>query len=322
MAAGLSASMAPSPCSVANAMVNRVKKVKTTIATNDSNAKRNPAAKADRGPRDQTEQCAGQNHRAEVARLEERAHGDRPAVSEVESAGEEPGLHENAEDERHDGQDQRAAGVQARRERRAVVAVVLRWCRPWRHRAGRTPAMHDHTDHSVDQRREDQRPKVRSELIPRPAERVTDAEPLPGRRWVARRRPVAGRRGVVRLRRPVAGRRRGIAGRRPVTRLRRPIAGRRRGRAIPRGRSIARAAREVVRSRAAVREEGRSQVADSRLGWDYRPKDRSGCQGAPEVGSLPLLPSSSGVVQACATANLASIRQPRCDLTLRVDVSR
>ena len=43
--------------------------------------------------------------------------------------------------------------------------------------------------------------------------------------------------------------------------------------------------REVVRSLAAVREEVRSQVADSRLGWDYRPKDRSGRQGAPEVGS-------------------------------------
>jgi hypothetical protein len=45
------------------------------------------------------------------------------------------------------------------------------------------------------------------------------------------------------------------------------------------------AAPEVVHSRAAVREGARTQAADNRPGWPYRPKDRSGCQDAPEVGS-------------------------------------
>src|SRR6202161_1562691 len=89
--------------------------------------------------------------------------------------------------------------------------------------------MHDRTDHAVYQRREDQRPKILLELIPRPRPRLTDAEARSGRRTVARSRRIAGRGSVTGWRR--------VAGGRPVAGLRRrPVAGRWRGRAIPRRR--------------------------------------------------------------------------------------
>src|ERR1700679_3905429 len=92
--------------------------------------------------------------------------------------------------------------------------------------------MHDHTDHAVYQRGEDQRPKILLELIPRPRGGSTDAEPRPGRRSVARSRRIAGRGSVAGWRRVAGGR--AVAGLR-----RRPVAGRWRGCAIPRRRSVA-----------------------------------------------------------------------------------
>src|ERR1700733_12456832 len=83
--------------------------------------------------------------------------------------------------------------------------------------------MQDHADHAVYQRREDQRPKILLELIPRPCPRFTDAESRPGRWSVARSRWVAGGGPLAGLwRRPVAGRWRGCAipRRRPVAGLR------------------------------------------------------------------------------------------------------
>jgi hypothetical protein len=76
---------------------------------------------------------------------------------------------------------------------------------------------------------------------------------------------------------------------------------------------------EVARSRAAAalgvvrtRAEDRSRVVvGSRPGWGYPGTGRVGCQGAPEVGSLPLLPRRWGVFQACAFENLARIRPRR-----------
>src|ERR1700684_3493036 len=91
--------------------------------------------------------------------------------------------------------------------------------------------MHDRTDHAVYQRREDQRPKILLELIPRPRPRLTDAEARPGRWSVARSRRIAGRGSVAGWRR--------VAGGRPVAGLRRrPVVGRWRGCAIPRRRSV------------------------------------------------------------------------------------
>src|ERR1700722_19938623 len=91
--------------------------------------------------------------------------------------------------------------------------------------------MQDHADHAVYQRREDQRPKILLELIPRPCPRFTDAESRPGRWSVARSRWIAGRGSVARWRR--------VAGGRPVAGLwRRPLGGWR-GCAIPRRRPVA-----------------------------------------------------------------------------------
>src|SRR5277367_6765677 len=100
--------------------------------------------------------------------------------------------------------------------------------------------MHDDTDHAVYQRREDQRPKILLELIPRPSDRFTDVEPRPGRRTVARSRRIARRGSVASWRRVAGGRPVAGLGRRPVAGLgRRPVAGRWWGCAIPRGRSVA-----------------------------------------------------------------------------------